>query len=170
MATFKTADYTNFTASPVTLPPVGRWGGKVRTMTGTHEVTTAYTTSDILLLFRVPWDVRPLQFWIGWDDINDSTLPFDVGLYYADGVPTVYDADEFASALAGGTATVMTNQIFEAAATDIDRQGKKLWEWAGETSRPTAYNSMVDVGITFGTNGGNTAAGTISWNFLYTID
>jgi hypothetical protein len=161
MATFKATDVSNLDASPPVLGSLGKAGGIARVWQGTHEITAAYTTADILVLARVPWSLRITRMEMGWDDLNSSTFPFDVGLYYPDGV--VVDADEFASALAGGTATVMTDETFEASATDLDRVGKTLWEWAGLSAEPTTQDGMVDIAITFGTNGGTTAAGTISW-------
>lgn len=166
MATFKATDVSNLDASPPIPANVGKLGGRVRIAKGTHEITTAYATSDILVIARLPWNARIDSFQMGWDDLG-TTATFDLGWYYPDG--TVGDIDEFASALVGGTATVMTEQLFEAAATDLDRMGKTLWEFAGLSTMPQTFNSMVDIALTFSTVS-SPSAGTISWRITYTID
>ena len=171
MATFNSTKMTNLLANTPISAEQGESWGRDRVWIGTMEITAAYTTGDIIRLERLPWNLRPNSLIMAWDDLNSSTLPADLGLYYPNG--TVIDIDEFASALALGTATVPTDVLFEAAAADIDRMGKELWEYAGLASMPVGHPSntgMADLCLTLGTNGGTTAAGTISWCLKGSID
>lgn len=168
MATFKSTRVTNYDANPIVKIDAAQSGCRLLEWKGTHEITSAYTTGDILVLERLPQNLRISEIWMGWDDVNNSTLPADLGWYYPDG--TVGDIDEFASALALGTATVMTKVEFEAAATDIDRMGKMAYEWFGLSDLTNTFGNMWDLALTMGTNGGTTAAGTISWIVRGTID
>ena len=166
MATFKTTKATNNDAQPPVHNESYKSGGKIRVWKGTHEITAAYTTADILVLDRIPWNISIDQIWLGWDDLNSSTLPADLGWYYPDG--TVGDVDEFASSVPLGTGTVMSVEEFEAAGGDIDRMGKLAWEWFGLTTHPGGNG--WDLCLTLGTNGGTTAAGTISWRVTGTME
>jgi hypothetical protein len=163
---YKSSKVTNLDANPPVHNPVGQSGGRVRCWQGTHELSAATLITDLLLLDRVPWNLRPISIELAWDDLG-GTMTMELGLWYPDN--TEVDRDEFGSALAGGTAAAMTDYTYEAASTDFDRVGKTLWEWAGLSAMPDVHGGMVDIGLYF-TAATTPNAGTISWRILGTLD
>lgn len=161
MATQKSASVTNLDALPAVHNPIGKCGGRVRAWMETYEVTST-GSGEIIKMLRVPWNLRPVSLQIACDDLGTGTM--DIGWYYTDG--TVGDVDEFASAVdVGAAAVVFTLELFEAAAGDIDRIGKFLWEYAGLTADP---GGLVDIALTVASGTG--MAGTLSMILLGTID
>ena len=162
MATFYAADVTSIRVPGKA--PVGTHGARIRVAHGSYSLVAGFVSGEILVLARLPVIARPLELWLGWDDLG-GTMTMDLGLYQTDG--TILDVNEFASGLAGGSAATLADQIYQAAATDLDRQGRRLWEFASVAADP---GGLYDLAVTFTTVTTPTTGADLSWRFNFAID
>lgn len=159
---------TNLVATPQVQNPVGKSGGRVRRMADTFEVLAAdVANADVILLCRLPTNVRIKSIKIGNDELDSNgspTLTFDLGVQRPDGT-AVNDDCFVTSSTQFQSAAALTELLYET--LTIADTGKYLWEHAGLTEDP---GGMYDIAITFDAANATAAAGTIAFEIEYTLD
>lgn len=156
-------------ATPRELLHAGVQSGKVRRYQGTVALVAAdLDANDIIMLARVPSDLRISHIWLFNDDLDSNgtpTLASDVGLYDLD--EAVVDADAYASAIATlqSANTAGVNVAFEA--RDINAMGQAVWKDAGKTEDP---GGEFLIGLTLTTGAATAAAGDVSFVIEGTLD
>jgi len=170
---------TNMVATPPTLNPVGKLGGRVRVAMDSFEVVAADidASGDTLVLARLPEDARILSIKMLTDDLDSGTdVAWDVGLYEAgttSAAPgTVIDANRYASAktnalLSGSNALT---EVYGESTDDtdsVDEYGNELYSHANETRGTRTHYDIVATQTATATGA---AAGTIAFSIQYTID
>ena len=156
MAELKGTHLTKFDATPPDVVEARLHGGNPRHYRDAFEIGNT-DSADVTIMFRVPIDEVPVSLKFAHDDLTSGTL--EIGLYRRedDGTYTVEDADAFASALAlGGGAVALTEILFEAGATRIDKGIQSMWEWAGLSARPDYADIYVVITHTVGTGADGT--------------
>lgn len=110
-----------------------RQGEPLLVFTGVAEVSDDASIGSTYRLVRVPSNLRITEITLACDAVTAAAA--DVGVYdiSANG-GAVVDADEFASNQSIATASGGISILVEAAATDIDKLGKPLWERMGLTA------------------------------------
>lgn len=99
---------------------------------------------------------------IAFDDLASTGSPtLDIGTFGVDGNVTTDDDDALNDGIDVATAAGTANVI-----KDIANYGKKLWEFAGETTDPGGF---IDIKITLKDAAVN-AAGTITTTIVYSVD
>lgn len=132
-------------------------GRPLMNLNGTVEAANGDSIASTYRLIRVGSNFVPTRLELAWDALGGSAAG-DIGVYQvsANG-GAVVDADAFASAVSLVSAGAWTSELEEAAAADIAKIGKPLWERLGLTSDPgLAYDIVVTLTAASG------AAGTIS--------
>ena len=164
VANTKSTHITNADASPPTLTSDYISKGTVFEAVGTVETLAADDALSVYRLCRVPSSARISSILLASDAITGATAS-DVGVYKtAREGGAVVDADFFATDVnLSAAATVFTEVLLEATATDIDKVEKRLWELLGLTADP-----FIDYDIAVTVND-VTAAGTISMKVKYTV-
>lgn len=158
----KSTIVTNADAAPVDLTAATISHGRVREQVAKVEVAAADDDASVYRLFRVwsSWRISTLQIAA---DALDSSAAYEIGVYQtAENGGAVVDADEFGSAVAMETALAMTDVIFEAAATEIDKIEMPLWERIGEAADTKRWYDICATATTAGV-----AAGTIAGRLRY---
>lgn len=132
-------------------------GRPLYTSVATIEVAAADDDGSTYRLLRLPSTAVLVSLEIASDALGTSAA-YDVGVYEisANG-GAVVDADEFASAVALSSAVAWTQILEEAAAADIDKIGKPLWERLGYTADTGRAYDIVATGNTAGTTAGTIA-------------
>lgn len=164
VANTKSTHITNADATPVVLTNAAVSGGLVRASAGTVETLAADDAASVYRLVRVPSNARILSILLATDAITGATTS-DVGVYQtAQNGGAVVDADFFATDVDISTAaTVFTEVLLEATATDIAKCEKPLWDLLGLTSDP---QREYDIAVTVNDV---TAAGTISMKVTWVV-
>lgn len=165
VANTKSTHITNADATPAVLTTGASGAGAImREATGTVETLAADDANSVYRLCRIPSNARISSILLGTDAITGATAA-DVGLYQtAANGGAVVDADFFATDVDISTAaTVFTEVMLEATATDIAKCEMPLWQLIGLTADPQrSYDICVTVNDV-------TAAGTISMKVKYVV-
>ncbi len=159
----KSASMTSLDASPPVRPDVTVFGGRVRVISGTVEVTNGDSIGSTVLMGRVPSLARVHSIRIFCDAITSAAA--DIGLYRTtqDG-SAVVDVDAYASAQTIASANVLGIEVaYEA--RDIANIERRVWQDAAATA-DTGY--LYDIVATL--TAAATASGTLSWQIFYTLD
>ena len=162
VANTKSTHITNADATPPVLTNSYIGKGALYEAVGTVETAAADDAASVYRLVRVPSNARVSSILLATDAITGATTS-DVGVYQtADNGGAVVDADLFATDVDISTAaTVFTELLLEATATDISKVEKRLWELLGLSVDPMRdYDIAVTVNDV-------TAAGTISMKLKY---
>lgn len=158
MTQYKGTHITSFDSKPPTIVDSKFHGGQLLRFADTHEIAdTENADSVIMIALPVDMVIDDIQF--AADNLTSGNA--DVGLWKknADGTYTAVDDDCFASQISFGSGAIARASILhEAAAANIDKVNKKVWEWANLSARP-AYDNLY-VGLLNDTGTG--AAGTVS--------
>ena len=149
-------------------PPIATGGAHVLALAGTYELAAADDDASVLRIGRLPANAIPLWGTLHCDAIASMTS-LDVGLYKPGVDGAVVDKDLFVAAIDLNAGVAITtdavNMLTNLGGADpVAAIGKTLWELLGLT-KPNRQD--YDLAITFNTIG--SAAGTISWRFLYAI-
>lgn len=164
VANTKSTHIGNADATPPVLTSAHVHGGIMRASAGTVETLAADDANSVYRLVRVPSNARIHSILLGTDAITGATQA-DVGVYQtALNGGAVVDADFFATDVDISTAaTVFTEVLLEATATDIAKCEKPLWELLGlSADSQREYDICVTVNDV-------TAAGTISMKVLWSM-
>ena len=174
MSTLKSTVITNNEATPQVFNLAGNHSGRVRVAIGSFEVATGDLVDDDIILFdELPANavILSLEFMNDDLDVNATeTLAPDIGLYEPDG-STVADVDAFASAsvLFEDANVAWVDVLAEAGVVPVANIGKRLFDWAGDSSGDFA--SYFVAWTLSGSGGAATAqAGTIAYKITYAID
>lgn len=164
VANTKSNHITNADATPPVLTNAIEHSAVLREAAGTVETLAADDAGSVYRLCRVPSNCRITSILLASDAITGATAA-DVGVYKtAQDGGAVVDADFFATDVDISTAaTVFTEVLLEATATDIAKCDMPLWELLGLTSDPSI---MYDICVTVNDV---TAAGTISMKVKYAV-
>lgn len=124
---------------------------------GQIESVSGDSIGSTYRLISVPGDFILTSLEIASDALGGSCAA-DIGVYQMAGNGgAVVDADEFASAVSLVSAVAWTAVMEEAAAADIDKIGKPLWERLGVTANPgIGYDIVATL------TGASAAAGTVA--------
>ena len=155
-------------ATPPTHAPVGKNSGRERVIMDNFEVLAAdVADTDIIVLCRLPSNVRLTSLQIGNDELDANASPtatFDIGGYKPDG--TVIDVDALGTSVAQfGAATALTELLYET--KTIEDVGEYLWQMLGLSADP---GGMIDIALTMDAANATAAAGTIAFVIKYTLD
>lgn len=138
-------------------------GRPLHGIVATIAVANGDSATSTFRMVRVPSSIVLHNVELAWDALGGSCAA-DLGIYeVAANGGAVVDADEFASAIAMASAGAFTSELEEAAATDIAKIGKPLWERLGLTSDP---GKAYDIVATLTADSG--AAGDIAIRLRYT--
>jgi hypothetical protein len=167
MATFFSPIITNaFTQPFVANEALATRTNVVTAVTSFEMPDTA--NNDIVHVFELPIDAVPTSIQFACDALGAGTV--DVGLYRLAGGTTTADAtfvaldqDCFATLIAVTNANAVTEILFEAAATNIDKSTSPLWAWAGLSTRPD-YGSVF---LSLTTPTGTSSVGTVRLKVEY---
>ena len=164
VANTKATHITNADATPIVLTNSFVAKGSLYEAAGTVETLAADDAGSVYRMVRVPSNARLTSILLASDAITGATAA-DVGVYQtAANGGAVVDADFFATDVDISTAaTVFTEVMLEATATDISKCEKPLWELLGLTSDP---RREYDIAVTVNDV---TAAGTISMKVKYAL-
>ena len=164
VANTKSTHITNADATPPVLTNSSVSCGLLREASGTVETLAADDAGSVYRMCRVPSNARISSILLASDAITGATAA-DVGVYKtaADGGAAV-DDDFFATNVDISTAaTVFTEVMLEATATDISKCEQPLWQLLGLSADPCIpYDIAVTVNDV-------TAAGTISMKVKYSL-
>lgn len=146
---------TEITSMDASRSKFARMGEPEVVKVGTLEIANGDSIGSVLRVVRLPSNFRLTALELSSDAITSAAA--DIGVYeIAANGGAVVDADEFGSAVSLATAQDKTNVLCEAAAGDIDKAGKPLWERLGlSADSGRAY----DVALTL--TAAATAAGTV---------
>jgi hypothetical protein len=163
VANTKSSQITGADASPPTNANSYVSAGIMRESVGVVETLAADDALSVYRLVRVPSSARLSSLMIATDAITGATAA-DIGVYQtAANGGAVVDADFFATDVnISAAATVFTDYLLEATATDLDKVEKRLWELLGLTA-----DSFRDYDIAVTVND-VTAAGTIAAKVRWT--
>jgi hypothetical protein len=164
VANTKSTHITNADATPPVLTNSYVGKGRLFEAVGTVETLAADDAASVYRLVRVPSNARISSILLASDAITGASAS-DVGVYQtAQNGGAVVDADFFATDVDISTAaTVFTEVMLEATATDIAKVEYRLWELLGLSADPMRdYDIAVTVNDV-------TAAGTISMKVKYTV-
>ena len=169
MTTKNSTLISNFEASPQVASNVYQSGGRMRVAQGTIALaTTDIDNDDDIMLAAIPVGASVTSIMLGSDDLDSGgspSLTFNVGLYTTAGV--VKDEDAYASAITlGQAATALTEFAFEA--RGIEKCGQRVWEDAGDSSRPDAQ--LYYLAVTVNAAAATAAAGDMSFIITYVHD
>ena len=123
-------------------------------LTGTLEANADDTAGSVYRMVRVPANFVPTEILLATDALGGSAAA-NVGVYKIeeDGGAAV-DATEFASAVVVSSAVAWTKVMEEAAAADIAKIGKAMWERVGLTANPgIAYDIALTLTVATGSIG-----------------
>lgn len=167
MASTKSDQITNITATPPAMNRVAVDGGRLRVKTGTFETVAADfdADGDVLRLCRVPANAVIHQIWIANDDLDTGTdSVVNVGLQDKDG--NIKDEDVYATLLTQfQAATAFTNVAFEA--RGINLAGQRVYQDAGDSDESEGeYEICIYQTATVS----GAAAGTVSYIVVYSVD
>lgn len=164
VANTKSTHITNADATPPVLSNSHFAGGRLMETSGTVETLAADDAASVYRLARVPSNCRISSILLASDAITGATAS-DVGVYQtAANGGAVVDADFFATDVDISTAaTVFTEVLLEATATDISKCEQALWQLLGLSSDPCIF---YDIAVTVNDV---TAAGTISMKVKYVV-
>ncbi len=164
VANTKSTHITNADATPPVLSNAILASGLLREATGTVETLVADDAGSIYRLCRIPSNARVSSVLLASDAITGASAS-DVGLYQtAANGGAVVDADFFATDVDISTAaTVFTEVMLEATATDIAKCEMPLWQLIGLSADPGIF---YDFAVTANDV---TAAGTISMKVKYAV-
>ena len=164
VANTKATHITNADATPLVLTNSLISKSVVYETAGTVETLAADDALSVYRLVRVPSNARLTSILLATDAITGATAS-DVGVYQtAANGGAVVDADVFATDVdISAAATVFTEVLLEATATDISKCEKPLWELLGLTSDS---RREYDIAVTVNDV---TAAGTISMKVKYVL-
>ncbi len=120
-------------------------------LTGTAEAANGDSATSTYRLIRVPSNFVITSLRLAWDALGGSAAG-DIGVYQVAAYGgAVVDADEFASAVALASAGAWTDEMEEAAATDISKIGQAIWERIGEAADTgRAYDIAVTLTVASG--------------------
>ncbi len=151
----------NITATPPTIVPAGLFGGRVRCILDTVEVSADASVNSTYTLARVPANGYPLKAsMLYWDDLADTGAPdLKVGLF---GEQITDDDDAFLTGLNAAAAGTGTSLI-----ADIATIGKPFWGFV--TGQAVNPGGELDIKVTLFTAGAN-LGGTLSLELFYAVD
>jgi hypothetical protein len=165
VANTKSTHVTNADANPLALTNSYIAKGQIYEVVGTVETLAADDASSVYRMARVPSNARITSILLGTDAISGATTS-DIGVYQtaANGGAIVGTGDQFATDVnLSAAATVFTEDLLEATATDIAKVEYRLWEMLALTVDPMRY---YDICVTVNDV---TAAGTISMKLKYVV-
>lgn len=164
MSTKYSPEVTNARADPVVLNEAAKTGARKRTYTGVISLATAdIDITDIVVLARVPTNVRVQDIRIKNSALAASGITFKAGVYTTAGV--VKDDDAYGATQTGLAAV---QSIWTTADKRLAANANKyLWEDAGDTSDP---GGLYDIAITIDTAAVTPAAGTLAYYIDVTQD
>ncbi len=150
----------NITKPVPDVVPAGLFGGRVRCILDTVEVTANAAVNSTYRLGRVPAGAYPLPISrLYWDDLSGNASDLKLGLF---GPQITDDDDAFLALLDAGAAGSGTGLI-----TDIAKIGAPFWSFvAGQTTDP---GGELDVTATLYTAAATTG-GTLSLELYYALD
>ncbi len=146
--------------TPAGVVPSGLFGGRVRCLVDTVEVSAAASVNSTYLLGRVPANAYPLPMSrLYWDDLSGNASDLKLGLF---GDQITDDDDAFLAGLdagAAGTGTALLSEIADF--------GKPFWQFvANQTVNP---GGEFDVKATLYTAAAS-LGGTLSMELYYALD
>lgn len=164
VANTKSTHITNADATPPVMTNDYISKGALYEAVGTVETLAADDAASVYRLCRVPSNARISSILLASDAVTGATAS-DVGVYQtAKHGGAVVSADFFATDVnLSAAATVFTEVLLEATATDLDKVEKRLWELLGLSADPMrSYDICVTVNDV-------TAAATIAMKVKYTV-
>jgi hypothetical protein len=164
VANTKSTIITNLDATPAVKNPLYLMGGVVREAVGTVEIAAADCDTSVYRMVRVhsSWRIANI---IRYNDAITSGADFDVGLYEtAENGGAVKNINCFADAVSLASGVVVgVEDLFEAGADEgVEDLGKRVFEFAGETTDPNRFYDLCYTGVTVGSG-----AGTLSVRVQY---
>lgn len=167
MSTKQSSLISNAEAEPQVLNAGAVDGGKMRIKVATVELaTTDIDINDTIELCDLPTNAVVHRIWIANDDLDSGgpTITFDLGLYTQ--AMVAKDADVYANASTQlGAAAGFTNLAF--LTRNIDKNGRRVWQDAGDTSDPGGVYRLV---MTIDAAATTPAAGTLSFIVEHTVE
>jgi hypothetical protein len=162
--TLKSAQITNFDASPIVLNTSGVSGPYTRTWYDSYVTTGSDNDAGTkYVMIRVKSNVKVKKIELE-SAAQGATFTVNIGLYYADDVRylapgnsllagTVIDADFFGSAVVLTNAVTPTDVTNEGGFYSLDERELPLWDAAGLTADPGGYFDIVITTTVAGTGG-----------------
>ena len=178
MANTNSTEVSNRWASPRVANTAGTDQGKLRIKQGSVEVTAANfdADGDTIRLCELPSNAAVKSIMIGCDDVDGgSNTAFNVGLYNigtaSATLGSIVDEDCYASAVTyGQTAQALTEVQHEAAPTNLDRVGQKVF-LDGDSTLTADPNVMYELVLTqTHANVSGMVDGTYAYQVVYAID
>lgn len=151
-------------ATPPTIVPAARSGGRVRAAVAVQELANGDSIASTYRLVRLPSNARVISIGLLCDAITSGAADFGLYQTAANG-GAVVDVDCYATAqsIASAITTVRNNIAFEA--RNIDAAANRVWQDGGLTADTQREYDLV-MTLTAAT----TAAGTVTVLVEYALD
>jgi len=152
----KSTIVTNLDSSPPVKNDLAIIGGVLREAIGTVEIAAADCDTSVYRMVRVhsSWRISDIK---RYNDAITSGTDFDVGLYEtAENGGAVKNINCFADAVSLASGVVVgIEDLFEAGGDEgIEDIGKRVWEYAGDTSDPGKFYDLCYTGVAVGSGAG----------------